>query len=145
MLGRVTDVPERVCELGFPGPLRDRLVAAVLREEKTATSSLMVEWEEDAEPLPHVGERQAVLDSGGCPVAVIEVVAVDLIRLGDADLRLALEEGEGFRSVAEWREAHEQFWNGEGRPHLRAPSAWRLDDDTQVVVERFRLVQRLPG
>ena len=46
-------------------------------------------------------------------------------------MRLALDEGEGFRSVAEWREAHEEFWRR------------TVDDDTQVVVERFRLVERL--
>jgi uncharacterized protein YhfF len=137
--------PERVCEFGFPGPLRDRLVDAVLRGEKTATSALMVEWEEEAEPLPNVGEHQTVVDSEGHPVAVIELVAVDVIRLGDADLRLALEEGEGFRSVAEWRDDHERFWNDEVKPQLRGGAALLLDDDTQVVAQRFRLVERLPG
>jgi uncharacterized protein YhfF len=139
------DLPEQICEFGFPGPLRDRLVDAVLRGAKTATSALMVEWEEEAEPLPQVGERQTVVDSEGRPVAVIEVFAVDVIRLGDADLRLALEEGEGFRSVAEWREDHERYWNDEVKPQLRGGSAWQLDDDTQVVAQRFRLVERLAG
>jgi uncharacterized protein YhfF len=132
--------PERLCEFAVPGPLRDRLVDAVLRGAKTATSSLKVEWEEDGDPLPQVGERQTVVDSENRPVAVIEIVAVDVIRLGDADLRLAVEEGEGFRSVAEWREAHERFWNDEVKPHIPGRFAWRLDDDTQIVVERFRLV-----
>lgn len=50
-----------VCEFAFPGPLRDRLVGAVLRGEKTATCSLLVEWE--SEPLPVVGERHAVIDT----------------------------------------------------------------------------------
>lgn len=136
-------VPERVAEFGFAGPLRDRLVEAVLRGEKTATSSLMVEWEEDGEPLPRMGERQTVVDSEGLPVAVIEIVAVDVIRLGDVDLRLALAEGEGFRTVAQWREAHERFWTADIKPHQRGMSGSRLDDDTEVVVERFRLVERL--
>ena len=134
---------DQICEFGFPGPLRDRLVDAVLRGEKIATSSLLVEWEEDGEPLPQAGERQTVVDSEGRPVAVIEIVAVDVIRLADADLRLAVEEGEGFGSVAEWREAHERFWNDEVKPQLRGGSAWQLDDDTRVVVERFRLLERL--
>jgi uncharacterized protein YhfF len=124
-------MPERLCELGYPGPLRDQLVGAALRGDKTATSSLLQEWEEDGEALPQPGERQTLIDSEGRGVAVIEIVAVDVIRLADADMRLALDEGEGFRSVAEWREAHEEFWS-------RA-----VDDDTQVVVERFRLVERL--
>jgi len=123
-------MPDRPFELGHPGPLRDQLVGAALRGEKTATSSLLVEWEEDGEARPEAGDRQATIDSDGQRVAVIEIVAVDVIRLGDADMRLALGEGEGFRSVAEWREAHEEFWS-------RA-----VDDDTQVVVEWFRLIER---
>jgi uncharacterized protein YhfF len=68
-----------------PGPLRDRLVAAILAGEKTSTSSL-----------------------------------------------LAGDEGEGFETVAQWREAHERFWSGR-----------ETGDDTRVVTERFRLVERL--
>lgn len=136
--------PARLAEFGFPGPLRDRLVDAILRGEKTATSSLFAEYEADGEPLPQAGERQIVVDSEGRAVAVIEVVATSVIRLGDADLALALDEGEGFGSVAEWRVEHERFWNDEVRPTLGDPAALTLDDDTSIVVERFRLVGRLP-
>ena len=136
----MSEEASRVCEFGFPGPLRDRLVAAVLRGEKTATSSLLVEWQVDDEPLPKVGERQKVLDSAGAPAGVIEIVSVEVIRLADADLTLALEEGEGFSDVDEWRAAHERFWNEEVIPRL-PPGASPLADDTEVVVERFRLVE----
>lgn len=139
------DAPERTCELGPPGDLRDRLVEAVIRGEKIATSSLLVDWEDEAEALPHLGERQTVVNSDGRPAAVIEIVAVDVIRLGDADLRLAREEGEGFLSVAEWREAHERFWNDDVRPRMCRNSARRIDDDTRIVVERFRVVEHVAG
>jgi uncharacterized protein YhfF len=124
----------------FPGPQRDRLVAAVLRGEKTATSSLLAEWLLDDQELPAAGERRDVLDSGDNPVAVIETTAVDVIRLGDVDLTLAREEGEGFRSVAEWREAHERFWAEEVMPRLPANMAGPLTDDAKIVVVHFRLV-----
>ncbi len=141
----MSEVPERLCEFAFPGALRDRLVGAVLCGEKTATSSLLVEWEHDEKPLPVVGERQTVVDSDGRPVAVIELVAVEVIRLADADLRLAVEEGEGFAGVAEWREDHERFWSEEVLPTLPSGIAGSLDDDTRVVVQRFRLVAQGSG
>lgn len=119
--------------------MRDRLVAALLRGEKTATSSLLEEWEVDRDPLPVAGERLEVVDSDEKRVAVIEVLAVDVIRIGDADADLAREEGEGFSTVAEWREAHERFWNEEVIPKL--PNATALTDDTRIVVERFRLAE----
>jgi uncharacterized protein YhfF/GNAT superfamily N-acetyltransferase len=139
----IAELPAVVCEFAFPGPLREALVAAVLSGAKTATSSLWIEWEEDGEALPAPGERETVIDSDGRSVAVIEIVGAEAIRLGDADLQLALDEGEGFRSVAEWRAAHERFWNDEVRPELRDPPDWRLDDDTLIVVQRFRLVEVL--
>jgi uncharacterized protein YhfF len=120
--------PLRLCEFGYPGPLRDRLVAAVLAGVKTATTSLLDEWAREGEALPSPGERQLVVDSAERPIATIEILSVETIRLGDADLRLALDEGEGFADVAAWRAAHEGFWQG------------AVTDETLLVVERFRLV-----
>ena len=36
-----------VAEFGFPGPLRDALVAAILRGEKTSTTGLLEEHRRD--------------------------------------------------------------------------------------------------
>ena len=55
-----------------------------------------------------------------------------MLRVADVDLAFARDEGEGFESVAGWRRAHEEFWSGE-----------EITDDTLVVAERFRLVERL--
>src|SRR5579875_1539731 len=49
----IDDLP--AAEFGFPGPLRDRLVAAILSGAKTATSSLMADYEHGHEPLPRGG------------------------------------------------------------------------------------------
>lgn len=123
----------------FPGPERDGLVEAVLRGEKTATTSLLAEWEDGGDELPAVGDRRAVLDSDDRAVAVVELTAVDTIRLGDADHSLALEEGEGFKSVTEWRREHERFWLEQVIPRLSGPLAITVTDETPIVVERFKL------
>jgi uncharacterized protein YhfF len=86
----------RIVEFGFPGELRDHLVAAVLSGEKTATTGLLVEWELDSEPLPEAGERFVVVDSAELPVAVIELVDARVLALGDVDIDTAKAEGEGF-------------------------------------------------
>src|ERR1035437_6549751 len=103
------DLP--VAEFAFPGPLRDQLVAAILAGEKTTTSGLVADYEHENEPLPTPGLRQVVVDSSGRPVAVIETIAVRVMRLADVDTDHALGEGEGFTSVAEWRGGDEQFWD----------------------------------
>ncbi|MER7910861.1 ASCH domain-containing protein [Streptomyces sp. NPDC096068] len=127
--------------LAFPGPLRDRLVAAVLSGEKTATTGLLLEYEAENEELPEVGERSAVIDSDGREVAVVEITEVQVLPLRDADLRLALGEGEGYRSVAEWRAGHEDFWHGEEMREALGDPGFVVDEDTVLVVEWFRVVE----
>ncbi|MEU7728417.1 ASCH domain-containing protein [Streptomyces sp. NPDC040724] len=129
--------------LGFPGPLRDQLVAAVLSGAKTSTTGLLAEYEAEGEPLPEPGTRSLLVDSGERGVAVVEVTAVEVLRLGDVGLEHALDEGEGFASVAEWRTAHEDFWHGEPVRAAVGDPGFTVDDDTLVVAERFRVTERL--
>jgi uncharacterized protein YhfF len=131
-----------VMELAFPGPLRDQLVAAALAGTKTTTSGLLADYEREGSPLPRPGLSQAVIDSAGEPVAVIETTAVQVIRLGDADLAHAVGEGEGFTSIAEWRADHEQFWHSEQVRQALGDPAFTVDDDTLVVAQTFRLVNK---
>jgi uncharacterized protein YhfF len=127
-------------EFAFPGPLRDRLVTAIVTGAKTTTTSLLVEYERGNEPLPQAGHVLAVIDSADRRVAAIEITEVRVIRLADVDLRHAVDEGEGDQSVAQWRAGHEGFWHGaEIRAELDDPQ-FTVNDDTLVVAERFRLV-----
>lgn len=126
----------------FAGPERDRLVAAVLRSEKTATCSLLAEWEADGTEPPSAGERRSVLGSDDRALATIELTEVEVIRLGDADFGLVRDEGAGFNTVTEWRHEHERFWRDEVIPRLSGPLAVELTDETKIVVERFKLVNR---
>ena len=127
-------------EFAFPGPLRDRLVAAILSGAKTSTSGLVLGYEREHEPLPEVGQLAAVVDSAGRRVAVIELTDVRVVRLADVDMQHVVDEGEGDKSVAQWRAGHEEFWHStEVRAELGDP-AFTVDDDTLVLAQRFRLV-----
>jgi len=133
-----------VALFAFPGPVRDRLVAAILAGRKTATASLRCEYlPEGPDPLPEVGARSVVVDSQHRPVAVIETAEVRVLGLGDVDERFARDEGEGFETVAAWRAAHERFWTS---AEFRAAAGGGVSaptDGTQVVAERFRLVRTI--
>ena len=111
--------------------LRRQLVQAILRGEKTSTSSLLTEYGPH-DPLPVVGERFTLIDEQDRSVGIIETTEIRTVRLDHVDLAFAMEEGEGFETVAAWRVAHEAFWCAEGG----------LPDDTWIVCERFRLAER---
>ena len=135
-------------EFGFPRTdLRRRLVEAILRGDKTSTSGLLSDYERDGDPLPRIGERFRLIDEQDHPVGVIETTEVRVTTIGEVDLPFALEEGEGFASVAEWREAHVQFWLSYAdvtRAWLKDPD-WAPDDATPIVCEQFRLIEPMPG
>lgn len=133
-------------EFGFPRTeLRRRLVDAILRGDKTSTTGLLVDYEREGETPGAPGDRQVVVDAEDREVAIIELTEVSIRRMADVDLQFAIDEGEGFESVADWRSAHEGFigsYLDEIRAGIGNPD-FALTDDTLVVCERFRLVERI--
>jgi len=130
----------------FPGPLRDELTALALDGAKTTTAGLYAELEADGEALSMPGVREILLDSDDRPVAVIETVECRVVRLADVDDRHAIDEGEGYANATEFRASHERFWNGYlDDLRLRIGPDFAIDDDTLVVLQRFRVVERLPA
>lgn len=120
-------------ELGYRRTdLRRKLVESVLRGDKTATASLRDQFEPHTdEPMPQVGEQLTLVGWNDEPIGVVETTEVRVRPAGQVDLRFAHDEGEGFESVADWREAHQRFWSDRA-----------ITDETLVVCERFRLIAR---
>ena len=129
-----------VGEFAFPGPLRDQLIAAILDGTKTTTTGLVDDYGRDGEPMPRPGDREVVIDSAGEPVALIEIVRVRVVRVGDVDLAHAAGEGEGYASVAGWRAGHEAFWHSAQMREYVGDPAFTVDDDTLAVAIEFRVV-----
>ncbi|MBI9000272.1 ASCH domain-containing protein [Corynebacterium sp. CCM 8864] len=131
------------CEFAFPGPLRDALIAAILRGDKTATSTLLREHEaEGTDPRALVDTREVVVDSDDRPVCVIETTDVAIRPFGDVDDEFARAEGEGYTTAREWASAHRKFWHStEYREAIDDPH-FTISEDTPVVCARFRVVQR---
>lgn len=136
----MTDPSLPHAEFAFPGPLRDSLVASILSGTKTTTTSLLAEYAVDDDPLPVVGRRQAVIDSTGRPVVMIETVQVDQVRLDQVPLSHVIDEGEGHVTVAQWRGDHERYWQSEEMRSYLTDPAFTVRNETAVILERFRLI-----
>jgi len=108
--------------------MADDLGALVVAGVKTATC-----WAASQGEQTHVGKRMVMLDGTGRPWAVIETVELALRRFGEVDAAFAYDEGEGDRSLADWREGHERYFKGEGTWSPGMP----------LCCERFRLIEVL--
>ena len=134
----MTRLPERyrnavTFSFGDTPELKDALLALVLDGRKTATCGALRDFGSHGEPMPMPGRRDVVLDSNGRPAAVVETVEVTVRRFNEVDADFAEAEGEGDRSLAGWREAHEVYFARNGG----------FSPDMELVCERFRLVEVL--
>jgi uncharacterized protein YhfF len=106
--------------------LADELLELVLSGTKTATCST-----EDEPNTSTPGERWIVLDGRGTPRCVIETLEVNYRRYLEVDAAFAHDEGEGDRSLEDWRAAHRRYFTRLGR----------FSDDMMLMCERFCLVE----
>ncbi|UBU15592.1 ASCH domain-containing protein [Nonomuraea gerenzanensis] len=122
----------RVMELGTPGKVRAELTGLALSGAKKATAGILpLDYEAEGEEVERVGERLVLVDSSGERVGEIEITRVELTPFAEVGWEFAEAEGEGYGSVADWRETHRRYWAGVG---------YEVEDRTTVVCLWFRLV-----
>ncbi|OWV03884.1 ASCH domain-containing protein [Micromonospora wenchangensis] len=126
----------RTLALGTPGEVRTTLNTLVLAGVKTATAGLLTEYADETEELEHVGERLALVDDRDALVGVVEVTGIEVVPFSGVSWDFARSEGEGDRSIEDWRAGHAGYWARVGTP---------VTDDTEIVCIRFRLVSAGDG
>jgi uncharacterized protein YhfF len=123
----------RAFSFGDAGPMRRRLTALALAGAKVATAGLLQQdYVDEGEPIEVVGERQALLGDDGEVAAIIEITRVETHRLLEVPWEFAQAEGEGFRSIQQWRDGHRSYY---------AKLGIDVDDRTSFVCVWFRLVE----
>lgn len=120
------------------GVLADELADLVLKGQKTATASAYELYEVDEVALPQAGTFDVILDSQDRAVCIIEVTKVEVVPFNQVSADHAYKEGEGDRSLAYWRQVHEDFF-AEGL----AEAGLTFSEETGVVLEEFRKVYPL--
>lgn len=110
----------------------DELLALVLDGTKTATASSHADYLTEGEELPEPGALGIVLDGDGHPRALVVTTETRVVPFDEVDADHARDEGEGDRSLEQWREAHERFFTEHADGGFRP--------DMPVVLERFRVL-----
>lgn len=106
---------------------------------KTATSSAGTLYELEGKPLPEVGEFSVVLDGRDQAVCVIRTTKVYTVPFDHVTAEHAYKEGEGDRSLAYWRQVHEEFFRAE-----LAEAGLEFSASMPVVCEEFEVVYPKP-
>lgn len=138
-VGWTETVPPPAWSFGDTPELADELLALVLGGVKTATAGAVWEYQAQDEPLPTKGDLAVILDGRGEPRALIRTTAVARVAFDDVSEEHAFLEGEGDRSLEEWRAAHEAYWR-RTLPQVGHEFARGME----VVCERFELLYPRP-
>ena len=117
------------------GEIGDRLAELVLQGIKTATSSALIAFRTEKEPLPKAGDYSVVLFDNGEAACVIQTQRVELVPFDQVGPRHAYLEGEGDRSLEYWRQVHEEAFT----PDYQA-AGLPFDRKGVCVLEEFQLV-----
>lgn len=116
----------------------DLLADLVLKGEKTATASAYDLYAVDNDPLPQEGTFDVVLDSQDQAVCIIEITKVSVQPFHQVSADHAFKEGEGDKSLAYWRQVHEEFFT-----EWLEEAGLAFTPDSKVVLEEFRKVYPL--
>lgn len=112
----------------------DRLLQLVLDGVKTATASAQWDYQVEGEALPSPGDLSIILDGADHPRALIRTTEVRVAPFDEVDADHAYAEGEGDRSLEQWRAVHEEFFTRHAG-HDRGFST-----EMPVVLERFKVL-----
>ena len=116
----------------------DLLADLVLRGEKTATASAYDLYALEAESLPQEGTFDVILDSQNQAVCIVEITKVSVQPFNQVSAQHAFKEGEGDKSLAYWRQVHEDFFTD-----CLGEAGLTFTPEIKVVLEEFRKVYPL--
>lgn len=116
-------------------PSCTELGALVLAGTKRATTGSLWVLEAAGKPVPRAGDLNIVTAWDGAPLCVIETTAVEVVAFEEVTAEFAAREGEGDRSLVQWRRDH---WDFLGRECTRIGRT--RDLRMPCVCEDFRVV-----
>lgn len=115
--------------------IADQLLDLFLSGRKTASSTLLKDYETCGDDLPKIGNFWIILDSQKNPRCIVKTVRIENYQFNDVPEEVAIAEGEGDLTLDYWRKVHIKFFS----PFLKSWSVANLDHAI-LVVEFFELV-----
>lgn len=129
------ETPFQVWYFGNTSEMAQELLELVLEGKKTATASLVWEYENNSQDAPVLDGLSVVTDFEGNPKCVVQTTELRVAAFNEVDADFAFDEGEGDQSLDYWRQAHWDFFAKECIELGKAP-----DLEMPVICERFKLL-----
>lgn len=129
------DTPYEAWPFCGGGPGADELAELARAGRKTATSSTVLSFRREGAPLPQAGNYSVILYANGEAACVLRDTRVTVCPFNEVPAEHAWREGEGSRTLEEWREIHRRAF----APDYRA-AGLEWDEAGQCVLEEFECI-----
>ncbi|MBI9049082.1 MAG: ASCH domain-containing protein [Anaerolineaceae bacterium] len=117
--------------------MADELGALVVAGTKTATCSLLWEYEVDNETIPQVGNLSIILDGKNNPICIIKTTEINIRQFNAVDANFAYDEGEDDRTLESWRKAHWRYFS-----RICQNIGCEVTESMPLICERFQVIWR---
>ncbi len=120
---------------GDAPPMAAKLAHLVVKGQKRGTTGWLDAAKIDGTAVPEVGSISIVTDGFGYPACAIRTASIERLRFRDVTEAHAFDEGEGDRTLADWREGHARFFRREG-----TALGLTFSEDAELFFERFEVL-----
>lgn len=115
----------------------DELLSLFLKGTKTASSTLLKDYEAAGDPLPKIGNYWMVLNKDRQPKCIVKTVRIEENKFKNVTEEIARAEGEGDLSLDYWRKVHVEFFT----PFFKEWGVGDLNEE-EVITEFFEMVYK---
>jgi uncharacterized protein YhfF len=129
------DTPYQAWYFGDSAELAHELAELVLHGPKRATAGLSEFNSQMPDVKPVANGYSVITEADGTPRGVIRTTRLEQRPFAEVDAGFAWDEGEGDRTLADWKEGHRRFFTRE-----LAGLGREFDESMLVDLERFELV-----
>ncbi|MEG0774701.1 ASCH domain-containing protein [Clostridium sp.] len=114
-----------------------KLAELVKAGTKKATASLYYWYNLAKEPLPKEGEYSVITDYTGEPQCIIKTTKITIVPFKEVTEDFARAEGEGDKSLEQWKEIHVRYFSKELKEIGK-----EFSKDMEVLCEEFELIYK---
>lgn len=121
-------------KIGSTAAQADSGVELILSGEKTATSSLLWEYEVEGRSIPSIGSLSVVEGGDSQPICVVKTIWVNVIPISEIDESFAIDYSETNGTVDGWHRAFDEYYS-----RICSELGREFSVDTPLVCERFEV------
>jgi uncharacterized protein YhfF len=129
------ETPYQAWYFGNSEKMARELAELVISGPKRATASLVASNEKYPQLAPVDDGYSVVTDFTGNPLCVIQTTEIRHLPFDQVDAQFAFDEGEGDRTLEDWRDGHRRYFTKEA-----AENGFDFNENSLICCERFKLL-----